>query len=150
MTRETKNIWYVWLSIFFLLGIAHVLGAQADGTVVVQLGAYRQNLVAETTCSEDNKVVIIFHQQLDTLEYRLTMVHEQVHVRQMRDNCKVVQTKYRTDPKVRIEMEREAYCEDSKARLAAGISMETVKQRFYALMNMLYDVEDPKCPYIPP
>ena len=148
-----KTYFRIWLIAVLLIGCVRLLQGQTmkDGVSVVQVENWSPYAVAQTNCTADNQPIILMRKMdWDSLEYRLTMTHELIHVRQMKADCKKVQRAYRDSLAVRIRMETEAYCEDSRERLKAGQNPKWIKERFYNILLGLYGIEDPACPYLPP
>lgn len=100
--------------------------------------------VARVTCTEGNEPIILFRADFNT-DRQFLLVHEQVHVSQMKSDCRKVQQSYRDSADVRVRMETEAYCREARARIFFGKSVEEAIERVSFVMEKVYGVKNVTC-----
>lgn len=160
MDRDGKK-YLTWLAIVALAIVAlNLVGCcpkarvspfpvEPDGTTVLIMGDWPETAIGMTTCSMENKPVILLRDiKWDSVPLMVTLSHEHTHVRQLMKDCKATLLRYKTDTAFRVQLELEAYCEDSRYAISIGVPEYLVQKRFRFLMKNQYGVENPVC--IPP
>lgn len=149
-----RTAFYWWACLALAIVVGNLLQGCAHRPTVVEIANWPPYAIALTTCSKDNKPVIVLRQGFedDVISRRYTLAHEMEHYRQMKGDCQKVQSAYRASEDVRWQMELAAYCEDSRVRLKEGASAQSVKERLYGILKMLYNADsaDVRCPAVPP
>lgn len=109
-------------------------------------------VIGQVICSESNRPIIVIRPGIDSTQRPFTLLHEVVHQNQMKGDCKAVQKRYRSDPQFRYNMELEAYCLESEARIKAGYPAKEVAAKLSALMGFLFNIpeEEVWCDFMKP
>lgn len=93
------------------------LGAQTSRDVDVFYAPLAPNYLGATICSNE-RIVIVLAPGLDSNQHREVLVHEKIHVRQIREfgSCRAFTIKYRASIVFRLGVEIEAYCPEARSR----------------------------------
>lgn len=120
-----------------------------DGTTVLVMGSWPDKAIGMTTCSVDNKPVILLRDiRWDSLSLAISLSHEHQHVRQLSKDCRATLARYKADRAFMVKLELEAYCEDSRFAVSIGVPEALAEKRLRSLMKSQYGVENPVC--LPP
>lgn len=107
--------------------------------------------IATAYCSEDNRPIVFLRQGHNEGEQKLyTKVHEEIHIAQMKADCKGTQQRYRDSLTVREKMEAEAYCAEARSRYRRHQNIEMAVSWYAQIMFAIFETDRLQCQLKPP
>ncbi len=140
MSQHTKKVWKWWLIAALFLVVGRLLAGCTHPVQVVEIEPWSPCAfgelcqIGQVVCSDRGEPMILTRRGIDPEEKFFTVVHEEVHVRQMQGNCRATAERYSTDPEFQWKSELEAYCVETEARIKSG---EPANQAIYHLRVIL-------------
>lgn len=112
--QEWKRAMGWWLIIFLAAVLLALLGCEAPAQVVEYTRAPLEGYDAITNCTESNNIVVIVANHVqDTAQFRIVLLHENVHVKQIlsyEGKCQDFIKHFNENRFFAFKMEAEAYC----------------------------------------
>lgn len=134
-------------NVLAVLLVALLLSIKSDAQQAPQI-AYMSlpgTISGVTICDEQNNPLILldWKMQGDSSMTAFVLIHEMVHVDQMRHykngGCKAVQARYRIDPEFRFEVEWGGYCSQARFLVQSGHAKQAEMEVLLAnQMMMMY------------